>query len=227
MYYTKAFYLCLTCLLTNITYGQTLLNESFVGDFFVKDIAWADSHGVSDNFLGTGLLYYTITYMLKAKLCLCLGSGAGFVPQLMKQAQRDLRLNNARTILVDANIGKYGRPVWWNDKNHKFNKNFPDIEIIKDQTIHAAKDKAKYWVIDYLHIDADHSFEGCLKDFETYYPLMAPHSIVTLHDTGDCSEKTSGPGRVVITLKKRGYEIVDFNYLAAGVAIIHINKLSQ
>lgn len=37
--------------------------------------------------------------------------------------------------------------------------------------------------IDYLHIDADHSFEACLADFRAYRPFLREGAVVTLHDT--------------------------------------------
>lgn len=36
--------------------------------------------------------------------------------------------------------------------------------------------------IDFLFIDADHTFHGCLRDFELYFPLVNPHGLVAFHD---------------------------------------------
>jgi predicted O-methyltransferase YrrM len=37
---------------------------------------------------------------------------------------------------------------------------------------------------DILFIDGDHSFDGCLSDFESYRHLLAPEALVIFHDTG-------------------------------------------
>lgn len=36
--------------------------------------------------------------------------------------------------------------------------------------------------IDLLHIDGDHSYEGCMRDWELYSPLVASGGVVLLHD---------------------------------------------
>ena len=37
--------------------------------------------------------------------------------------------------------------------------------------------------IDYLHIDADHSYEGVKKDFDLYSKLLNKNGIISIHDT--------------------------------------------
>jgi hypothetical protein len=51
---------------------------------------WSESHGAVNNFAGMGSIYYALTYTYKAKKCVCLGSGGGFVPKLMHLAQQTL-----------------------------------------------------------------------------------------------------------------------------------------
>jgi predicted O-methyltransferase YrrM len=42
--------------------------------------------------------------------------------------------------------------------------------------------------IDMLFIDADHSKDSVLEDFYNYFPFMAPHGIILLHDTHPAPE---------------------------------------
>ena len=81
-----------------------LLDTAFIRSMITADDRWCASHGSRDGSpsLGAGILYYGIVYASKAKTCVCLGSGGGFVPRLMRQAQRDLKLQAAQTILVDG-----------------------------------------------------------------------------------------------------------------------------
>ncbi len=193
----------------------TLINKKYISNFLNKDAPWSGSHGAENNYLGAGLLYYCLAYMQQARLCVCLGSGGGFVPRVMRQAQRDLDISLSKTVLVDANIGDYGRPQWLSPDSF-FNKEFPDIEIILKKTHDVALNEGKGWQIDYLHIDADHSFEGALQDFRDYLPLMAANGVITIHDT-DGSLPCS---KVIDVVIEEGFEVVNLRHLGAGIAIV-------
>ena len=39
--------------------------------------------------------------------------------------------------------------------------------------------------IDYLHIDADHTYEGCKQDFDLYSTIMNENGIISIHDTDE------------------------------------------
>lgn len=207
------------------TSSQTtsLLNSSVINSIAEK-CAWKESHGADDSgALGAGLFYYSIVHMKKAKLSVCLGSGGGFVPMMMKQAQRDLGLSNAKTVLVDGNMGGFGRPKWMSEDSH-FRINYPDIEILIDSTANIAKEKQGDWKIDYLHIDADHSFEGAMKDFRDYLPLMSKNGIITFHDTGTNQCKL-GCRLVIPALRKEGFNIVNFYDMGGGFAMLQLGDI--
>ena len=196
---------------------RTLLNVDYIKKYLTHQAAWADSHGAGGEDLGAGMLYYSLVYMKKAKLCVCLGSGGGFVPRMMKQAQRDCKLRGARTILVDGNMGDFGRPMWLSN-THFFKQEFPDVEILIMRTCEAAKAHPE-WKIDYLHIDADHSFEGAYADFLDFFPLMKKNGVITFHDTSGklpCAQ-------VIPLLQQQGFEVVNFTELGEGVAMIHLH----
>ena len=40
---------------------------------------------LTDKYLGDGLLVYTIVQYMKAKTCVVLGSGGGFIPRIISQ----------------------------------------------------------------------------------------------------------------------------------------------
>src|SRR5436853_4460194 len=134
-----------------------------VTELLPRDAAWDWSHGAHGDSPGMGLLYSSLVYALKARVAVCLGSGGGFVPRLMRQAQRDLGMaDTSRTILVDGNLpaAGWGAPEWLAEDSF-FRTQYPDVELIIDLTRNAAKNtfKKQGISIDYLHIDADHSFE--------------------------------------------------------------------
>ena len=127
------------------------------------------------------------------------------MPRFMYQAQREANVQNARTILIDADKGDCGRPNYLR-ADSAFRKQFPEIELVNvDSADYVALAKRQNLTIDYLHIDGDHSYEGALADFLNYFPLMSSKGLVTLHDTNgrySCAD-------VVKTLKDMGYTIIN------------------
>ena len=200
----------------------SLVNKDYIKNYLTKEAAWADSHDAVGDYLGAAMLYYSLCYVQKAKLCVCLGSGGGFVPRVMRQAQRDLGLTDARTILVDGNIGNWGTPCWL-DPDSFFKKQFPDIEVIVDTTHNVALNQAQQWQINYLHIDADHSLEGALQDFIDYAPYMASNGIITFHDT----EGWLPCSKILAIVESLGYKVINFNTLGAGLAIIYLGSSTK
>ena len=211
----RLLYICL--LLFTTIYGEEggVINPSFIESQLTHQAHWGKLHGAEGDDLGAAMLYYSLIYSTKAKVCVCLGSGDGFVPRVMRQAQRDLKLENSKTILVDGNTGKSGRPTWLR-ANSFFRTAYPDIEIIIDKTKNVAMNQAKEWKIDYLHIDADRTVYGALQDFLDYLPYMAENGVITLHDVAP-GNPCSMTARLI---KEMGYPIILFGELGNGTAII-------
>lgn len=195
------------------------------------------SHGATDYHLGDGLLVYALIQHMRAKICVCIGSGGGFIPRIMTQARLDLHSQDifvgkdltewgdiGTTILVDANNGVGGFTDWV-EKDSFFRTNF-SCRIILDTSENAyynffVKQDIK---IDYLHIDGDHSYEGVKKDFELYSNLLSNNGIVSIHDTDlnyhkqfirsddildEYWQECDGPGRLVKELvKDGGWEVI-------------------
>ena len=154
------------------------------------------THGATEYSLGDGLLIYSIIHYMRAKVCVCLGSGGGFIPRIMTQARLDLHDSGifdgkkefnwgdiGSTFLVDATNGVGGEVDYLEENSFFRSKFFP--RFINDTTENAyynffIKEDIK---IDYLHIDADHSYEGVKKDFELYSNIVSKNGIISIHDT--------------------------------------------
>ncbi len=193
-----------------------LVDPTYIREFLTKQGCWAGMHGAREENLGAGMLYYGMVYAMRAKTCVCLGSGDGFVPRVLRQAQRDLALENSRTILIDGNTGRCGRPQWLLE-NSILKKEFPDIEII-EKTTHEALEDVKEWKIDYLHIDADRTVKGALQDFFDYLPYMAENGVISLHDTAP----NAPCGPVVAKIRELGYSVINLSHLGTGLALIEV-----
>jgi len=205
------------------TSQSRLINPEFTREMMFPEADFEFSHGASAaaNYLGSGILYYAIPYMNRSKVCVCLGSGGGFVPRLMRQAQRDIGLATlSKTILIDGNMGDYGRPNWL-DEGSWFRKNYADIDLLLTDTLAAAEELGRLGVrIDYLHIDADHSAEGSLADFQRYQPLMNPGTLITFHDTRPQAHESVTAWKTIETIKNMGHEVLNLDHLGNGVAVI-------
>ena len=241
---------------------MTLLNLDFIREFFthnqsiekdvngndiieLKKVPYRWTHGATDLTLGDGLLIYSIIHYMRAKTIVCLGSGGGFVPRIMTQARVDLYDSQifegnrdynwgdiGSTYVVDASNGVGGN-IDWKDEDSFFRKTFFP-RVIFDTTEnayynHFVKEDIK---IDYLHIDAGHSFEDVKRDFELYKNILSPNGIISIHDTDVSFEKeyivtdeiksadhqtiTNGPSELIKLLKQdNGWEI--FNFFNNGI----------
>mgnify|MGYP001170473522 FL=1 len=212
-----------------------LLNQGWIFDSLLhngdekKPVKYRESHGATHIYLGGGLLFYTIPYLMKSKICVCLGSGGGYVPRMMTAAHWDLKeldvfINDeyGTTYIVDAKNGVNGE-VEWDDETY-----FTDT--FEPKVIESLTDDAYYNFflrnnieIDYLHIDAGHSFEDVELDFELYSERLSERGIITIHDTdkkyydslivpkGEKFDDMSGPGKFIEKLKKEDkWQIFDF-----------------
>ena len=165
------------------------------GSMILEPVKYRWTHGATDLHLGDGLLVYSFIQFIRAKVCVCIGSGGGFIPRLMTQARMDLHSQNifegqkqpewgdiGTTIIIDAANGVGGFTDWTNE-NSFLRKHFQPQVILET----SEKVFYDYFVrqdikIDYLHIDGDHSYEGVKKDFELYSTIMSENGIITIHD---------------------------------------------
>ena len=161
-----------------------------------KPVRYRWTHGATDYHLGDGLLIYSIIQLMRYKTVVCLGSGAGFIPRIMTQARLDLHEQGifegstdynhgdiGVTYLVDAANGVGGERDNAN-KDSFFRYQFVP-RFIKEKTEDAFYN---FFVkqdiqIDFLHIDAGHSYEDVKKDFELYSTLVKPSGMISIHDT--------------------------------------------
>jgi hypothetical protein len=154
------------------------------------------THGATDLHLGDGLIVYSIIQHMRAKNCVCIGSGGGFIPRIITQARYDLHQqgifegnsdynwgNIGATYVVDACNG-IGGPNDLENEDSFYRKTF------HPRFIKSTSEKAYYDFfvlqdikIDVLFIDGDHSYEGVKLDFELYSKILSPKGIILIHDT--------------------------------------------
>lgn len=178
-----------------------------------KPVSYRWTHGATEKHLGDGLLIYTIIQLMRYKSVVCLGSGGGFIPRIMTQARMDLHKQGifegdedynwgdiGTTYLVDAANGVGGK-VSYLDKESYFRYQFCP-RFINETTENAyynffVKQDIK---IDFLHIDAGHSYEDVKQDFKLYSNLLSENGIISIHDTDETFQK-----ELIVTEDEREY----------------------
>lgn len=231
----------------------SLLDTNTIQQHLLAEAPWAESHG-ADHFLylGGGLLYYSFAYAFQSKTIVVLGSGGGFVPRLLRQAQRDVQrsvapfprdssatsatttTNNHRfeLILIDAHLPSagWGSTFYMENNGTIMREQFSDITYVLETTDKAIeklrRERGPDFKIDYLHVDADHSYEQSLKDFDNYYQLLAPRGVVSFHDTCSSEERhcRTGVPQTIATIRQRiengqlDLQLMDAHYLYRGLA---------
>lgn len=188
---------------------------------------WA--HGATDEHLGDGIIVYALIQHMRAKNCVCIGTGGGYIPRIMTQARIDLYKQNifegngdynwgniGATYVVDPCNGIGGECKVENEKSFFRNTFYP--RFIKETSENAYYN---FFVledikIDILFIDGDHSYEGVKKDFDLYSKILTSSGIIILHDTDERYENKlivsedakkdyynfDGPSRLIKELQK-------------------------
>ncbi len=171
---------------------MSILNRGWIYDSITRNqdsgsVSYRWTHGANDVYMGSGIFYYAIPYFLKAEVCVCLGSGGGYVPRLMTDAIWELQetdmIEMGEVYVVDATNSVNGEVDWSESDSYlreKFNPRFLNTTTEDAFYNFFVKRDIK---IDYLHIDADHTYEGVKMDFELYSTIMNENGIISIHDT--------------------------------------------
>lgn len=209
---------------------ENLPNTSLVHEY--KSLKWSESHmqhdGIhSDTYLGGGMLYYGIIQTTCSKVAVVIGSGAGFVPRIVAQAQRDSGLKNAVTYYVDADT---------NAMNPKTKQEYGQISLdtVKlDSNLFLLKMRSSYAAnlfkkedikIDYLHIDGDHSIKGILEDWTYYRDLLSENAIITFHDYSSVPDVLLALQE--IQKREPSMQFITFPNAGAGITMAQLGGLN-
>ena len=175
--------------------------ENFITTNEGVDIPFRWTHGATIKHMGDGLLVYSIIQHMRAKVCVCIGSGGGFIPRIMTQARMDLWEQQIFEGSNDKNWGDIGTTYVVDACNGVGGKS--DIEdesslfrsAFHPRFIKETSEKAYYDFfvkqdikIDVLFIDGDHSYEGVKLDFDLYSKILSDKGIIMIHDTDESYE---------------------------------------
>ena len=184
-----------------------ITNQNFITNNITSNdgetVPYLWSHGATSEHMGDGLMVYSMIQHMRAKNCVCIGSGGGYIPRIMTQARLDLHKQNifngnndfnwgniGVTYVVDACNGVGGYSDLENEHSFLNKVFFP--RFIKSNSVDAFYD---FFIrqdikIDFLFIDGDHSYEGVKQDFKLYSTILSEKGIIMLHDTDGEYEET-------------------------------------
>jgi hypothetical protein len=222
---------------------EMITNEEFIKKNITNNgdepVPYRWTHGATDLHMGDGIMVYSIVQHMRAKICVCIGSGGGYIPRIMTQARIDLHKQNifegngdynwgdiGASYVVDACNG-VGGPNDLDNEESFYRTNF-NPRFIKSTSVDAYYD---FFVrqdikIDVLWIDGDHSYEGVKTDFELYSKIMSDNGIIIIHDTDENYEETlivsedakknhyrfDGPAKFVKELEKNSnYNLINLH----------------
>jgi hypothetical protein len=170
--------------------------ESFITTNDGIDVPYRWTHGATKKHLGDGLIVYSLIQHMRAKTCVCIGSGGGYIPRIMTQARIDLWEQNIFEGDRDMNWGDIGVTYVVDICNGVGGNTDLDDELsfyrqkFHPRFIKSTSEKAYYDFfvkhdikIDFLFIDGDHSYEGIKLDFDLYSTLLSDYGIIAIHDT--------------------------------------------
>lgn len=161
------------------------------------------THGATDFHMGDGIVVYSMIQHMRAKNCVCIGSGGGYIPRIITQARLDLHQQGifegngdynwgdiGSTYVVDACNGIGGPNDLENEDSFYRTHFYP--RFIKSTSEEAYYD---FFVrqdikIDFLFIDGDHSYEGVKLDFNLYSTILSDNGVIIIHDTDEKYEET-------------------------------------
>lgn len=218
------------------------IKSNITNDESAGPVPFRWSHGATDLDMGDGLVVYSLIQFMRAKNCVCIGSGGGFIPRIMTQARLDLHRNGifegdpdynwgdiGATYVVDPCNGVGGQSNISNDDGFFRSKFHP--RFIKETSENAYYN---FFVlqgikIDFLFIDGDHSYEGVKLDFDLYQNIISDFGIIAIHDSDKkysdnfiVSEDQkkhfydfSGPSKFIEEFNSEGWEI--FNLFNHGI----------
>lgn len=177
-------------------------NSDYIKQFITNNgdnpVPYRWTHGATDFHMGDGIVVYSLIQHLRAKNCVCIGSGGGYIPRIMTQARIDLHKQGifegngdynwgdiGSTYVVDACNGIGGDTDIDNEESFYRQNFYP--RFIKDTSENAYYN---FFVlqdikIDFLFIDADHTYEGVKKDFDLYSKLLSENGLIIIHDTDE------------------------------------------
>jgi hypothetical protein len=111
------------------------------------------------------------------------------VPELVKLQPRDYYLeigvDKGKSLYIARTVTDPG--VLVSGVDIQDDPHIPRTNFFHGDSVEIAKTWSVFLPISILFIDGDHSYEGCKRDIEAWYPHMKPSGIIFFHDHDESS----------------------------------------
>ena len=149
------------------------------------------------NRTGLARLFKTLGFKKGAEV----GVKMGLYSKVLCEENPDMNLKSIDPWTMTPNIG-------WDAQEETFRMAIKNLspfnaEIIRKTSMQAAAEDIPKWSLDFVYIDADHSFNHVMQDIITWSDRVRPGGIVSGHDYDDIDVKTAVDAYVRI----HGYEL--------------------
>lgn len=120
------------------------------------------------------------------------------VPEIKKLESKDVYLeigvDRGRSLSIANLFAKEGVKLYGVDINEtkelkRYLKKNKHITFIHGDSVEVAKEWKKANKIKVLFIDGDHSYEGCKRDIQAWFPHLTKDAVILFHD---CDETSPG-----------------------------------
>lgn len=109
------------------------------------------------------------------------------------------RVSDAEAVLVSMDLpwgSGGGYPPWREDLYSRFARPLQQVRLVqgdshRQESLKRAREALTGDPVDFLLIDGDHSYDGALRDWEMYSPLVRPGGLIAFHDI------VPGPAKLV------------------------------
>lgn len=210
--------------------NKDFLNGKYITDLMIK--FRADEYGHRANLeradLGYGWVHYGLLRSIKPHHVLCVGSRHGYIPAVLAQACKDNGFGHVD--FVDAGFGGDDDNHWTGEgywKTPEGQAAFYDFNLHNFITLHVmttnefekkARKRIKY---DYIYIDGDHSYEGALRDYQLFWPMLRSGGFMSFHDISIKGHRPEGEYGVWKVWKKIARKnAFSFEYLGSGLGVV-------
>jgi len=184
-----------------------ITNQNFIENNITTDngeiLPFLWTHGGTKTHMGDGIIVYSLIQHMRVKNCVCIGSGAGYIPRIMTQSRIDLHKQGifegdndynwgdiGTTYVVDPCNGVGGQSTMGDENGFYRTHFYPRFVKEKSEDAYYNFFVRENIKIDLLFIDGDHSYEGVKKDFDLYSKIVSPHGLILIHDTDSSYSET-------------------------------------
>lgn len=115
---------------------------------------------------------------------------------------------SAKVVSIDLPGGGFGGgyPFWKKHIYARFGRSEQELILIRgdshsDKVLSQVKEIFADKAVDFLFIDADHTYEGVKRDFETYAPFVRKGGVVAFHDVALPPDDAYGTNKFWLEIK--------------------------